>query len=179
MCLFSLTVSSRAYFILMMIVDIQCPETAIVGVYNCLNTRRGQVFSEEQRPGTPLFTIKAYLPVSESFGFNGELRQHTAGQAFPQSVLDHWEVMNGCEWFFFVLDRSFINIQSSAPLDKGSKIEELVTKIRVRKGLKVGILFLHLCFDLTVRDPTFVSPRFRLSTCTTTNSKTRQATYIY
>ena len=44
-----------------------------------------------------MFTVKAYLPVAESFGFNGELRSHTAGQAFPQSVFDHWEVMNGCE----------------------------------------------------------------------------------
>ena len=63
-----------------------------------LNKRRGQVFSEEQRPGTPMFTVKAYLPVMESFGFNGELRSQTGGQAFPQSVLDHWEQMNGCEF---------------------------------------------------------------------------------
>jgi hypothetical protein len=27
-----------------------------------------------------------------------------------------------------------------APLDKGSKLEEIVTKIRVRKGIKVGKL---------------------------------------
>ena len=79
-------------------VEIQCPENAIGGVYSCLNKRRGQVFSEEQRPGTPMFTVKAYLPVNESFGFNGELRSHTAGQAFPQSVFDHWEIMNGCKW---------------------------------------------------------------------------------
>jgi elongation factor 2 len=78
-------------------VEIQCPENAIGGIYSCLNKRRGQVFSEEQRPGTPMFTVKAYLPVNESFGFNGELRSHTAGQAFPQSVFDHWELMNGCE----------------------------------------------------------------------------------
>lgn len=26
----------------------------------------------------------------------------------------------------------------TAPLDKGSKLEEIVTKIRTRKGLKVG-----------------------------------------
>jgi elongation factor 2 len=78
-------------------VEIQCPENAIGGIYSCLNKRRGQVFSEEQRPGTPMFTVKAYLPVNESFGFNGELRSHTAGQAFPQCVFDHWEVMNGCE----------------------------------------------------------------------------------
>ncbi|KAI6047832.1 P-loop containing nucleoside triphosphate hydrolase protein [Pisolithus marmoratus] len=77
------------------LVEIQCPENAIGGIYSVLNRRRGQVFSEEQRPGTPMFTVKAYLPVNESFGFNGDLRSQTAGQAFPQSVFDHWELMNG------------------------------------------------------------------------------------
>ena len=64
-----------------------------------LNKRRGQVFSGEQRVGTPMFTVKAYLPVMESFGFNGELRAATSGQAFPQCVFDHWELMNGCALF--------------------------------------------------------------------------------
>lgn len=54
------------------------------------------VFSEEQRPGTPMFTVKAYLPVMESFGFTADLRGHTQGQAFPQCVFDHWELMAGC-----------------------------------------------------------------------------------
>lgn len=78
-------------------VEIQCPENAIGGIYSVLNRRRGQVFSEEQRPGTPMFTVKAYLPVMESFGFNSDLRSQTAGQAFPQCVFDHWELMNGCK----------------------------------------------------------------------------------
>ena len=78
------------------LVEIQCPETVIGGIYSCLNKRRGQVFSEEQKAGTPMFTVKAYLPVNESFGFNADLRSQTGGQAFPQSVFDHWEVMNGC-----------------------------------------------------------------------------------
>ena len=90
----NLNFTSRSSLIL---VEIQCPENAIGGIYSCLNKRRGQVFSEEQRLGTPMFTVKAYLPVAESFGFNGELRSHTAGQAFPQSVFDHWEIMNGCK----------------------------------------------------------------------------------
>jgi len=38
---------------------------------------------------------EAYLPVSESFGFNADLRQATGGQAFPQSVFDHWALMSG------------------------------------------------------------------------------------
>ncbi|KAF9500013.1 P-loop containing nucleoside triphosphate hydrolase protein [Pleurotus eryngii] len=110
-------------------VEIQCPEAAIGGVYSCLSRRRGQVFSEEQRAGTPMFSIKAYLPVAESFGFNGDLRSHTAGQAFAQNVLDHWEVM------------------SESPLDKGSRVEEIVTKIRVRKGLKPEIPSLDTYYD--------------------------------
>ncbi|KAG8912498.1 Elongation factor 2, partial [Tulasnella sp. 417] len=56
------------------LVEIQCPEGAIGGIYSVLGPRRGQVFSEEQRPGTPMFTVKAYLPVMESFGFNADLR---------------------------------------------------------------------------------------------------------
>jgi elongation factor 2 len=111
------------------LVEIQCPEQAIGGIYSVLNKRRGQVFSEEQRPGTPMFTVKAYLPVMESFGFNGELRQATSGQAFPQLVFDHWEQMNG------------------SPLEKGGKLEELVKKIRERKGLKPEIPPLDTYYD--------------------------------
>ncbi|KAF9785762.1 eukaryotic translation elongation factor 2 [Thelephora terrestris] len=111
------------------LVEIQCPENAIGGIYSVLNQRRGQVFSEEQRVGTPMFNVKAYLPVNESFGFNSALRSATAGQAFPQNVFDHWEVMNG------------------SPLDKGSKLEELVKNIRIRKGLKPEIPPLDTYYD--------------------------------
>ena len=33
-----------------------------------LNRRRGHVFEECQVAGTPMFVVKAYLPVNESFG---------------------------------------------------------------------------------------------------------------
>jgi hypothetical protein len=33
-----------------------------------LNRRRGHVFEEHQVLGTPMFIVKAYLPVNESFG---------------------------------------------------------------------------------------------------------------
>ena len=46
------------------LVEIQCPEAVLGGIYSVLNRRRGQVFAGEQRPGTPLYIIKAYLPVS-------------------------------------------------------------------------------------------------------------------
>merc|ERR1719231_1927706 len=72
------------------LVEIQCPENAMGGVYSCLNRKRGTVVEETNRPDTPMYNVKAYLPVAESFGFTGFLRQNTAGQAFPQMVFHHW-----------------------------------------------------------------------------------------
>lgn len=102
-------------------VEIQCRETGIGGIYSVLNKKRGQVVSEVQRPGTPMFTIKAYLPVNESFGFTTELRQATGGQAFPQMFFDHWQTMSG------------------DPLDPTSKPGVIVTDARKRRGLKENV----------------------------------------
>ena len=33
-----------------------------------LNRRRGHVFEESQVAGTPMFVVRSYLPVNESFG---------------------------------------------------------------------------------------------------------------
>ncbi|KAI3820418.1 hypothetical protein L1987_07965 [Smallanthus sonchifolius] len=68
------------------LVEIQAPEQALGGIDSVLNQRSGHVFEEIQRPGTPLYNIKAYLPVVESFGFSGALRAATSGQAFPLCV---------------------------------------------------------------------------------------------
>jgi hypothetical protein len=38
------------------------------GIYGVLNRRRGHVFEESQVVGTPMFMVRAYLPVNESFG---------------------------------------------------------------------------------------------------------------
>ena len=54
------------------------------------------MFEEAQTPGTPMFVVKAYLPVNESFGFTADLRSNTGGQAFPQCMFDHWQVLPGC-----------------------------------------------------------------------------------
>lgn len=101
--------------------EIQCPEHAMGGIYGVLTRRRGHVFEEVQRPGTPLYNIKAYLPVMESFGFTADLRSHTGGQAFPQCVFDHWQQMN------------------TDPLDPTSRTGTIVTGIRQRKGSKLEI----------------------------------------
>lgn len=43
-------------------------------------------------PGSPLYTIKAFIPAIDSFGFETDLRTHTQGQAFALSVFHHWQV---------------------------------------------------------------------------------------
>lgn len=70
--------------------EITAPSDCMGGVYQSLNQRRGQVIEEIQISGTPLNLVKAFLPVSESFGFTGMLRGNTQGKAFPQCVFDHW-----------------------------------------------------------------------------------------
>lgn len=47
---------------------LQCPESAVGGIYGVLNRRRGIVFEEGAIAGTPMFIVKAHLPVMESLG---------------------------------------------------------------------------------------------------------------
>lgn len=42
-----------------------------------------------------LSVVKAYMPVSQSYGFSSDLRENTEGKAFPQCILSHWEAIEG------------------------------------------------------------------------------------
>jgi elongation factor 2 len=102
-------------------VDIQTVESAMGGIYGVLTRRRGIIIGEENRPGTPIYNVRAYLPVAESFGFTADLRAGTGGQAFPQCVFDHWQEY------------------PSDPLTVGSQANVTVEAIRKRKGLRPDI----------------------------------------
>ena len=56
------------YFWTLCLVFVQCPEQVVGGIYGVLNRKRGHVFEESQVMGTPMFVVKAFLPVNESFG---------------------------------------------------------------------------------------------------------------
>jgi U5 small nuclear ribonucleoprotein component len=55
-------------------VEITTPADCISAIYNVLSKRRGHVTADAPKPGTPIFTVKAFLPVIESFGFETDLR---------------------------------------------------------------------------------------------------------
>ena len=103
------------------LVDISVPQDAMGGCYGVLTRRRGVVFSEEQRPGTPMVQMKAHMPVMESFGFNADVRAATGGKAFPQMVFSHWAVLQG------------------DPTDLASKPGAVIGQVRKRKGLNPEI----------------------------------------
>merc|ERR1712226_1333976 len=102
----------------MYLCDIIVPQHAVAGVYSTLSGRRGIVEGKEDRPGTPLTKIKAFLPVLESFGFTQLLRQNTSGQAFPQMIFSHWQPVQGEVY------------------DEGSQANTIVHNVRSRKGMK-------------------------------------------
>lgn len=54
-------------------------------------------------------------------GFTADLRSNTGGQAFPQCVFDHWQILAG------------------DPFEASSKPAQVVAETRKRKGLKEGI----------------------------------------
>jgi elongation factor 2 len=73
----------------------------------------------------------------ESFGFNQELKGQTKGQAFPQSVFDHWDTMPGCKLPVSQPHNRVLNLSLTiAALEPGSRLGDLVKKLRVRKGLR-------------------------------------------
>ena len=103
------------------LVEIQCTEQSIGDIFCLFNKRRGYII-EEIRPDVkyvPIYTFRAYLPVSESFGFIDEIRPYTVAQ--PQFVFDHWLKIN------------------DDPLEPSSKVAKIIAGIRKRKGLSEEI----------------------------------------
>merc|ERR1711964_899495 len=114
------------------LVEIQCPQDATGGIYSCLNRRRGHIVEENCVSGTPMVHVKAYLPVNESFGFTADLRSQTQGNAFPQCVFDHWQMI------------------PDDPMEESTKPTSshmIVTETRKRKGLNEGVPALDKFLD--------------------------------
>ena len=63
----------------MMAVEVTTPEEYMGDVIGDLNSRRGQVQSMDERSG--MRVIKALVPLSEMFGYVGDLRSKTQGRA--------------------------------------------------------------------------------------------------
>src|SRR5699024_673201 len=62
-----------------MAVEVTTPEEYMGDVIGDLNSRRGHVQSMDERSGSRV--VKAHVPLSEMFGYVGDLRSRTQGRA--------------------------------------------------------------------------------------------------
>ncbi|KZS84041.1 elongation factor G [Mycobacterium persicum] len=71
-----------------MAVEVTTPETYMGDVIGDLNSRRGQIQAMEERGGSRV--VKAHVPLSEMFGYVGDLRSKTQGRANYSMVFDSY-----------------------------------------------------------------------------------------
>ncbi|XP_032831531.1 116 kDa U5 small nuclear ribonucleoprotein component [Petromyzon marinus] len=114
-------------------VEVQAPADCVSAVYTVLARRRGHVTQDAPIPGSPLYTIKAFIPAIDSFGFETDLRTHTQGQAFCLSVFHHWQIVPGDP-----LDKSIV-IRPLEPQPAPHLAREFMIKTRRRKGLSEDV----------------------------------------
>lgn len=116
--------------------ELNTPTEYLGPMYAVLARRRARILKEEMQEGSPLFTVHAYVPVSESFGFADELRRWTSGAASALLVLSHWEEL--CEDPFFIPKTE----EEIEEFGDGSSVlpntaRKLIDTVRRRKGLPV------------------------------------------
>lgn len=115
--------------------DIQASTDVLGKVYGVVARRRGRIVSEEMKEGTSFFTIRAMLPVVESFGFADEIRKRTSGAASPQLIFSGYEVLD--------LDPFWVPTTVEELEDLGEKSDRAniakgyVDGVRRRKGMWV------------------------------------------
>jgi U5 small nuclear ribonucleoprotein component len=114
-------------------VEILAPHDAVQAIYAVLARRRGHITSDAPKPGTPFYTVRGFLPVIDSFGFETDLRVHTQGQAFGMQVFDHWAIVPGDP-----LDKSIV-LRPLEPSPPPALAREFMVKTRRRKGLSEDV----------------------------------------
>ena len=72
----------------LMAVEVVTPEEYMGTVNGDISSRRGQVYAMEDRSGAKV--VKAKVPLSEMFGYIGDLRSSTAGRANFTMVFDSY-----------------------------------------------------------------------------------------
>lgn len=116
--------------------ELNTPVEHLGPMYGVLARRRARVVKEEMQESSPLFTVHAYLPVAESFGFADELRKWTAGSCSALLVLSHWEQLMEDPFFVPKTEEELEEFGdgSSVPQNTARK---LIDALRRRKGLFV------------------------------------------
>jgi U5 small nuclear ribonucleoprotein component len=110
-------------------VEVMTPVEGIDICTDVLKKRRGQIIAVRPLQGTTLHVLWGNVPLIDSFGLEVQLRSRTAGQAFPLSDFEKWDVVPGDP-----LDASY-QLRPLEPAPNPALAREFVVKTRRRKGL--------------------------------------------
>nr|GMD29321.1 elongation factor-like GTPase 1 [Ipomoea batatas] len=105
-------------------------------MYAVLARRRARIMKEEMQEGSALFTVHAYVPVAESYGFADELRRWTSGGASALLVLSHWEAHPEDPFFVPKTEEELEEFGDGAAVPRNTA-RKLIDDVRRRKGLPV------------------------------------------
>lgn len=116
--------------------ELNTPTEYLGPMYAVLARRRARVLKEEMQEGSSLFTVHAYVPVSESFGFPDELRRWTSGASSALLVLSHWEALPEDPFFVPKTEEEIEEFgDGSSVLHNTAR--KLIDAVRRQKGLPV------------------------------------------
>jgi ribosome assembly protein 1 len=116
--------------------ELNTPSEYLGPMYAVLSRRRARVLEEEMQEGSPMFTVHAYVPVAESFGFTDELRRWTSGASSALLVFSHWEAVPEDPFFIPKTDEEKEEFGDGLHVLHNSA-RKLIDSVRRRKGLKV------------------------------------------
>ncbi|CAM8948745.1 unnamed protein product [Rhodiola kirilowii] len=116
--------------------ELNTPTEHLGSLYAVLSRRRARVLKEEMQEGSPLFTVHAYVPVAESYGFADELRRWTSGAASALLVLSHWEAIPEDPFFVPKTEDEIEEFGDGSSVLQNTA-RKLIDAVRRRKGLPV------------------------------------------
>ncbi|PIA61307.1 hypothetical protein AQUCO_00300683v1 [Aquilegia coerulea] len=116
--------------------ELNTPTEYLGAMYAVLARRRARVLKEEMQEGSSLFTVHAYVPVAESFGFADELRRWTSGASSALLLFSHWETLPEDPFFVPKTEEEIEEFgDGSSVLPNTAR--KLIDAVRRRKGLPV------------------------------------------
>ncbi|KAG8886635.1 Cytoplasmic GTPase/eEF2-like protein (ribosomal biogenesis) [Tulasnella sp. 331] len=115
--------------------DIQAATDVLGKMYGVVSRRRGRIVSEEMKEGTSFFSIRALLPVVESFGFADEIRKRTSGAASPQLIFSGYETLDQDPFWVPTTEEELEDLGEKA--DRANLARGYMDAVRKRKGMFV------------------------------------------
>lgn len=116
--------------------ELNTPTQHFGPTFAVLSRRRAKVLKEEMQEGSSLFTVHAYVPVAESFGFSDELRRWTSGSSSALLVLSHWEELSEDPFFVPKTEEELEEFGDGSSV-LPNMARKLMNAVRRRKGLPV------------------------------------------